>query len=104
MGPPELVNLAEFVTPEGEYALTMRFFAPNTPYRVWKDRAPRLARFFGPGVRATLKKYDAAKRLVEMSLITTPEEDAAPLELLADGSYVPIQTVAAEEAEAAAAA
>lgn len=73
MGPPELVNLAEFVTPEGEYALTMRFFAPNTPYRVWKDRAPRLARFFGPGVRATLKKYDAAKRLVEMSLITTPE-------------------------------
>jgi hypothetical protein len=73
MGPPELVNLAEFVTPEGEYALTMRFFAPNTPYRVWKDRAPRLARFFGPGVRATLKKYDAATRLVEMSLITTPE-------------------------------
>lgn len=73
MGPPELVNLAEFVTPEGEYALTMRFFAPNTPYRVWKDRAPRLARFFGPGVRATLKKYDATKRLVEMALITTPE-------------------------------
>jgi len=32
------------------------------------------------------------------------QEDAAPLELLADGSYVPIQTVAAEEAEAAAAA
>merc|ERR1719247_2338473 len=31
MGPPELVNLAEAVTPEGEYALTMRFFAPNTP-------------------------------------------------------------------------
>ncbi len=73
MGPPELVNLAEFVTPEGEYALTMRFFAPNTPYRVWKDRAPRLARFFGPGVRATLKKYDATKRLVEMALITTAE-------------------------------
>ena len=32
------------------------------------------------------------------------QEDAAPLELLADGSYVPILTVAAEEAEAAAAA
>ena len=41
--------------------------------RVWKDRAPRYARFFGPNVRATLKKYDAANRLVELSLITTAE-------------------------------
>merc|ERR1719182_144036 len=73
MGPPTLLNLAEAVTPEGEYALTMRFFAPNTPYRVWKDRAPRLSRFFGPNVRATLKKYDAKKRLVEMTLITLAE-------------------------------
>merc|ERR1719450_716925 len=88
MGPPELKNLAEFVTPEGEYGLTMRFFAPNTPYRVWKDRAPRYARFFGPNVRATLKKYDAAKRLVELSLISTKEgDDDKPLELLDDGSY-----------------
>ena len=31
MGPPTLVNLAEAVTPSGEYSLTMRFFAPNTP-------------------------------------------------------------------------
>merc|ERR1719182_1183049 len=100
MGPPTLMNLAEFVTETGEYALTMRFFAPNTPYRVWKDRAPRLSRFFGPNVRATLKKYDAAKRLVEMTLITTAEgEDDAPLELLADGSYVPVLTVEQEEAK-----
>jgi len=104
MGPPELINLAESVTPEGEYALTMRFFAPNTPYRVWKDRAPRLARFFGPNVRATLKKYNAKKRLVEMSLITVAEgESDDPLELLDDGTYVPIQTAAQEEAAAAAA-
>ena len=44
-----------------EYALAMRFFAPNTPYRVWKDRAPRYSRFFGPNVRATLKKFDVQK-------------------------------------------
>merc|ERR1719201_807039 len=58
MGPPELVKMRESVTPDGQYCLTMRFFAPNTPYRVWKDRGPRFSRFFGPGVRATLKKYD----------------------------------------------
>merc|ERR1719199_2318543 len=99
MGPPELVNLAEAVTPSGEYSLTMRFFAPNTPYRVWKDRAPRYARFFGPNVRAALKKYDASKRLVELTLITMAEgESGEPLELLEDGSYVPILTAAEEEA------
>merc|ERR1719327_1853487 len=80
MGPPTLTNLAESVTPDGEYSLTMRFFAPNTPYRVWKDRAPRYARFFGPNVRATLKKYDASKRLVELPLVTCAEgDDATPL-------------------------
>lgn len=101
MGPPTLTNLAESVTPEGEYALTMRFFAPNTPYRVWKDRAPRYGRFFGPNVRATLKKYNSAKRLVELSLITIKEGDSdEPLEMLEDGTFVPIQT-AAEEAKAA---
>jgi len=107
MGPPTLMNLAEAVTPEGQYALTMRFFAPNTPYRVWKDRAPRYARFFGPNVRATLKKYDPSKRLVELSLITTEEgESQEPLELLEDGSYVPILTAAeeADQQEAAASA
>ena len=71
---------------------------------MWKDRAPRYARFFGPNVRATLKKYNAAKRQVELSLITLAEGDSdEPLELLSDGSYVPIQTAAEEEAAAAAA-
>merc|ERR1719454_2331632 len=73
MGPPDLINIAESVTENGEYCMTLRFFAPNTPYRVWKDRAPRYARFFGPNVRATLKKYDAGKRLVELSLISCPD-------------------------------
>merc|ERR1712078_474022 len=101
MGPPTLVNLAEAVTATGEYMLTMRFFAPNTPYRVWKDRAPRYARFFGPNVRATLKKYDASKRLVELSLITTTDgEDSTPLEQNEDGTFSPVKSVAEEEAEA----
>lgn len=101
MGPPELIRMSESVL-EGEYALTMRFYAPNTPYRVWKDRAPRFSRFFGPNVRAYLKKYDAGKRQVEMTLVTCPEgQPDEPLELLADGSFAPILTAAAEEAAAA---
>jgi len=105
MGPPELINIAESVTPEGEYAMTMRFFAPNTPYRVWKDRAPRYARFFGPNVRATLKKYNSQKRQVELSLITLADgQSDEPLEELADGTFAPILTVQEEEAAAEAAA
>jgi hypothetical protein len=105
MGVPDLVKMREEVTPEGQYSVTMRFFAPNTPYRVWKDRCPRFATFFGPDVRAVLKKYDANKRLVELSLITTAEgESKEPLELLEDGSYVSILTAAEEEAQAEAAA
>merc|ERR1719424_1021462 len=104
MGPPTLINLAESTTEKGEYALTMRFFAPNTPYRVWKDRAPRYSRFFGPNVRATLKKYDAKKRLVELTLITTAEgEDDTCMELLADGSLAKVLTASEEEAAKAAA-
>lgn len=105
MAVPELVNIAEAVTPEGEYAMTMRFFAPNTPYRVWKDRAPRYSRFFGPNVRATLKKYNSQKRLVELSLITLADgQSDEPLEELADGTFTPILTVQEEEAAAEAAA
>lgn len=103
MAVPELVNLAEAVTPEGEYSMTMRFFAPNTPYRVWKDRAPRYATFFGPNVRATIKKYDSAKRLVELSLITVKEgDDMTPLEVNEKGETRPVATAAEEEAAEAA--
>jgi hypothetical protein len=105
MGPPELKRLSEEVTEDGQYALGMTFFAPNTPYRVWKDRAPRYARFFGPGVRATLRKVDAGKRLVQLRLLTTnPGDDDTPLELTDSGEYVPVKTAAEEEAEKEAAA
>ena len=57
--------------------------------RVWKDRAPRYARFFGPNVRATLKKYDSAKRLVELSLITVAEVTPSPSATL--GAAAPLR-------------
>lgn len=104
MGPPELRSMREWVSPQGGYALSMTFFAPNTPYRVWKDRAPRYSRFFGPGVRAELRKVSSSRREVELSLITCePGEDDTPLEQLEDGSKVAVKTAAAEEEAAAAA-
>ncbi|KAL1526777.1 hypothetical protein AB1Y20_015473 [Prymnesium parvum] len=103
MGPPTLVSLAEEVASTGGYALKMRFFAPNTPYRVWKDRAPRYARFFGPGVRAELKLVSVEKKLVELSLITIAEGEAdEPLEVMPDGTRRPVLSAATEEAASSA--
>ena len=73
MGPPTLTAMREAVTADGNYEMGMTFFSPNTPYRVWKDRAPRFSRFFGPNVRAELRKVDSKKRLVELTLITCAE-------------------------------
>jgi len=100
MGPPILKRLKESVTPAGGYALGMTFYAPNTPYRIWKDRAPRYARFFGPGVRAVLRKVDVERRLVELTLATLEEgESDKPLEVLDDGSLGPVLTAQEEEQE-----
>ena len=73
MGPPTLTAMREAVTADGNYEMGMTFFSPNTPYRVWKDRAPRFSRFFGPNIRAELRKVDSKKRLVELTLITCAE-------------------------------
>merc|ERR1719454_722169 len=43
MGPPELKSIREFVSPQGGYGLGLTFFAPNTPYRVWKVSVRRAA-------------------------------------------------------------
>jgi len=95
MGPPVLKSLSESISPQGGYALGMVFYAPNTPFTVWKGRAPRFARFFGPGVRAELRKVSVAERLVELKLITIEEgESDEPLEVAEDGSLQPILTAA----------
>jgi hypothetical protein len=103
MGPPELKSIREFVSPQGGYGMGLTFFAPNTPYRVWKDRAPRYSRFFGPNVRAEIRKVSSKQRLVELSLVSCAEgEDDTPLEVIdAEGTLAPIKTAAEEEAEAA---
>ena len=90
-GPPELRAFTESVSPEGGYAMGMTFFAPYTPYTVWKQRAKKYAVFFGPNIRAELRKVSSEKRLVELTLITTKDgESTEPQERLADGSLIPL--------------
>ena len=90
-GPPELRQFTESVSPEGGYAMGMTFFAPYTPYTVWKTRGKKYATFFGPNIRAELRKVNSEKRLVELTLITTKDgESTEPLERLADGSLIPL--------------
>lgn len=90
-GPPELRQFTESVSPEGGYAMGMTFFAPYTPYTVWKARGKKYATFFGPNIRAELRKVSSEKRLVELTLITTKDgESTEPQERLADGSLIPL--------------
>ena len=104
-GPPELRQFTESVSPEGGYAMGMTFFAPYTPYTVWKARGKKYAGFFGPNIRAELRKVSSEKRLVELTLITTKDgESTEPQERLADGTLIPltieVPDVKAEEAPA----
>jgi hypothetical protein len=103
MGPPTLLRMKESLTESGQYSLTMRFSSPNTPWSVWQDRGPRYSRFFGPNIRAVLKKYDSQLRQVELSLITCPEgEDDKPLVEKEDGTLSPLLTRMEQEKLAAA--
>ena len=99
MGPPELISRVRDAA--GRYGLT----CASSP----EHAVPRVE---GPWPRYALLRPQRArdlrapsKRQVELSLITTSEGDSdEPMELLEDGTYTPILTVAEEEAAAAAAA
>jgi hypothetical protein len=91
LGTPSMKLLTESVTESGAYKLSMTFESINIPFKSWKERGARFGRFFGPNCRSELRVADPANRLVELSLITVAEgEDSTPLEILDDGSSVPI--------------
>merc|ERR1719393_561665 len=80
------------MSPEtGGYMLSFLFDSSDIVYAEWKKKAPLLAGYFGPGVRAEIRKVSSKLKQVEMSLITIKEgESDLPQERMADGSLEPI--------------
>lgn len=74
---PQLRELREEATEDGELAFTMVWQSLDTPYKMWADdrRVGKYATFFGPGVNAECVKIDAEERLVGIRL-TTGEKKA----------------------------
>ena len=69
---PQLQELRQDVTPDGELAFTMVWQSLDTPYKLWADekRRKRYETFFGPGVGAEVVKVDAERRMVGIRLTT----------------------------------
>jgi len=79
---PQLQELRQERTPEGELAFTMVWQSVDTPYKMWADerRVKKYETFFGPNVNAEVVKIDAEQRLVGILLTTGPKvvaEEAA---------------------------
>jgi hypothetical protein len=56
--PPQLLSVEELDC-EGRYGLRLRFACGAVPFSRWQERADRLGRFFGPGLRAELQAEGA---------------------------------------------
>ena len=77
---PQLQELREEKTEDGELAFTMVWQSIDTPYKMWADerRVKKYETFFGPGVSAEVVKIDAEQRLVGIRLTTGgPKKEAA---------------------------
>jgi len=79
---PQLRELRQEKTEDGELAFTMVWQSLDTPYKMWADEKRRLKyeTFFGPGVGAEVVKIDAEQRLVGIKLTTggPKKVEAAP--------------------------
>jgi len=75
---PQLRELREEATEDGELAFTMVWQSLDTPYKMWADerRVAKYATFFGPGVNAECVKIDAEERLVGIRLTTGVKKPA----------------------------
>lgn len=91
---PQLKELREDVTDDGELAFTMVWQSLDTPYKMWADekRRKRYETFFGPDVGAEVVKIDAEQRMVGIRLTT-----GGPL----SEEYLASKVAAAEEVAAA---
>lgn len=69
---PQLQELREEATEDGELVFTMVWQSVDTPYKMWADerRVKKYETFFGPGVNADVVKIDAENRIVGIRLTT----------------------------------
>jgi len=73
---PQLQELRQEVSEDGQLSFTMVWQSLDTPYKMWADenRIKKYSAFFGPGVTADVVKIDAEQRLVGIKLTTIPKE------------------------------
>jgi hypothetical protein len=71
---PQLKEIRQDATPEGDLVFTMVWQSLDTPYKMWADerRVKKYETFFGPDVTAQVVKIDAEQRLVGIQLTTNP--------------------------------
>jgi hypothetical protein len=69
---PQLRELRQDTTDDGELTFTMVWQSLDTPYKMWADekRRQKYESFFGPNVGAEVVKIDAEQRIVGIKLIT----------------------------------
>jgi hypothetical protein len=73
---PQLKELRQERTEDGELEFTIVWQSVDTPYKMWVDekRRQKYESFFGPGVSAEVVKIDAEQRLVGIKLVTGPKK------------------------------
>lgn len=69
---PQMRELRQEVTDDGELAFTMVWQSLDTPYKMWADekRRQKYESFFGPNVGAEVVKINAEERIVGIKLTT----------------------------------
>lgn len=85
---PQLRELREERTEDGELAFTMVWQSLDTPYKMWAEekRRKKYEAYFGPGVGAEVVKIDAENRLVGIRLTTGGPFEPKPKEETAAAS------------------
>jgi len=87
---PQLQELRQDATEDGELRFTMVWQSLDTPYKMWADpaRVKKYSTYFGPNVSAECVKINAEQRLVGIQLttpkkevITKPETAKSPVEV-----------------------
>jgi Protein of unknown function (DUF2854) len=75
---PQLQELRQEASADGELVFTMIWQSIDTPYKLWADerRIKKYETFFGPGVTAEVVKIDAEQRLVGIKLTTKSKSSA----------------------------